>query len=132
MSQNMSQEQVPPFKVEIVEVLKKWNVNGDIQRIIINYLLGKYNGYVSLYSHDEWGSCREWKHVIMNEDGTYLEGGTWIDNSSRKNAHKRKIMEIAEFLEKYGGKNLMIYVYESPSCNKSKEFSFKAIFRVFK
>jgi hypothetical protein len=33
-----------------------------------------------------------------------------------------------EFLEKYRGKELLMYVYESPSC--SKKFSFRAVVRV--
>jgi len=134
-TQTQVQTQVP-FRVEVVKVIKKWNVkNEDIQKIVVGYLLAynnKYNEnkYVTLYYHDEWGSCREQKSVVLSEDGGYLEGGEWIDNSSRKNAHKFKVMEVAEFLEKYAGKNLVIYVYESPSCNTAKQFSFKAVFRV--
>jgi len=133
--ETQAQTQVP-FRVEVVKVLKKWNISEGAIKGVIKYYLMDYNNkyntnkYVSLYSHETWGSCREWKHVVMNEDGSYLEGGEWIDNSSRKNAHKWKIMEVQSFLEKYAGKNLLIYVHESPSCNKSREFSFKAIFRV--
>jgi len=47
-----------------------------------------------------------------------------------KNAHKYKVMDLQEFLEKYRGKELVMYVHESPSCNKSKEFSFRAVVRV--
>jgi hypothetical protein len=39
-------------------------------------------------------------------------------------------MKLEEFLDKYRGKELIIYVHESPSCNKSKEFSFRAVVRI--
>ena len=126
------QENQVKIEVEIVEILKRWNISESAIKDVIKYYLVDNSKYIILYRHETWGSCREWKHVVMNEDGSYINDGEWIDNSSRKNAHKRKIIDVSKFLEKYGGKNLMIYVYESPSCNKSKEFSFKAIFRVFK
>jgi hypothetical protein len=86
--------------------------------------------YVVLYRYDEWGSCREWKSIVMNIDGSYIPDGEWIDRSSRNNAHKYKVMLLSEFIEKYANKELVIYVYESPSCNKSKQYSFKAIVKV--
>jgi hypothetical protein len=125
------QTQIP--KIEIVKVLKKWNISeSNIVDKIKEYLFAneRVKGYVALYSHDEWGSCREWKHVVMNIDGSYIDDGEWIDMSSSKNEHKYKVMKIGEFLNKYGGRELMIYVYESPSCNKSKQYSFKAVFKV--
>jgi hypothetical protein len=66
----------------------------------------------------------------MNVDGTYIDDGEWDDRGSRKNANKWKVMKLGDFLEKYAGKELIAFLYVSPSCNKSKQFSFRVIFRV--
>ena len=119
--------------IEIVRVEKRYNIKAEeIPSQVKKYLLASDNGVekVLLYSHDTWGSCREWKSILLNPDGSYINGGEWVDQSSRKNAHKYKVMDLNEFLEKYRGKELVMYVHESPSCNKSKEFSFRAVVRV--
>jgi len=125
--------QLGDITVELVKVEKRYNIKPeDIINQIKKYMFTSDNGIkrVLLYSHDTWGSCREWKSVLLNPDGSYINGGEWIDNSSRKNAHKYKVMDLREFLEKYRGKELIIYVHESPSCNKAREFSFRAVVRV--
>jgi hypothetical protein len=133
-TQTQAQTQTQNIKIEVVKILKRWNISesnivGEIKAYLFaNKRVGK--GYVTLYRHDEWGSCREWKSIVMNIDGSYIDAGEWIDMSSNKNAHKYKVMALSEFIEKYANKELMIYVYESPSCNKSNQFSFKAVFKV--
>ena len=132
----MSQTQIQAqnVKIEVVKILKRWNISesaiiGEIKAYLFaNRRVSK--DYVTLYSHDEWGSCREWKHVVALPTGEYIPDGEWIDMSSNKNAHKYKVMALSEFIEKYANRELMIYVYESPSCNKSNQFSFKAVFKV--
>jgi hypothetical protein len=119
--------------VEIVKIEKRYNIKPEeIPSQVKKYLFASDNGVkkVLLYSHDTWGSCREWKSILLNSDGSYIDGGEWINQSSRKNAHKYKVMKLEEFLEKYRGKELIIYVHESPSCNKSREFSFRAVVRI--
>jgi len=125
--------QVGDITIEIVKIEKRYNIKPEeIPSQVKKYLLASDNGVekVLLYSHDTWGSCREWKSILLNPDGSYINGGEWVDQSSRKNAHKYKVMDLNEFLEKYRGKELVMYVHESPSCNKSKEFSFRAVVRV--
>ena len=132
MSQTQTQAQ-SDITIEIVKIEKRYNIKPEeIPSQVKKYLLASYDGVkkVLLYSHDTWGSCREWKSIILNSDGSYIQDGEWIDNSSRKNVHKYKVMDLNEFLEKYRGKELVMYVHESPSCNKSKEFSFRAVVRV--
>jgi hypothetical protein len=119
--------------IELVRVEKRYNIKPEeIPSQVKKYLFASDNGVkkVLLYSHDTWGSCREWKSIILNTDGSYIQDGEWVDNSSHKNAHKYKVMDLAEFLEKYRGKELAMYVHESPSCNKSREFSFRAVVRI--
>jgi len=119
--------------VELVKVEKRYNIKPeDIIKQVRRYLIASENGVkkILLYSRDTWGSCREWKSILLNPDGSYIQDGEWIDQSSRKNAHKYKVMDLKEFLEKYRGKELVMYVHESPSCNKSKEFSFRVVVRV--
>ena len=125
--------QLGDITIEIVKIEKRYNIKAEeIPSQVKKYLLASDNGVekVLLYSHDTWGSCREWKSILLNPDGSYINGGEWVDQSSRKNAHKYKVMDLNEFLEKYRGKELVMYVHESPSCNKSKEFSFRAVVRV--
>ena len=119
--------------IELVRIEKRYNIKPEeIINQVKKYLFASDNGVkkVLLYSHETWGSCREWKSILLNTDGYYINDGEWVDNSSRKNAHKYKVMDLQEFLEKYRGKELVMYVHESPSCNKSKEFSFRAVVRV--
>jgi hypothetical protein len=143
MSQtNQTQTQTPQIKVEteigeiiveLVKIEKRYNIKPeDIPSQVKKYLFASDNGVkkVLLYSHDTWGSCREWKSILLNPDGSYIKDGEWVDNSSRKNAHKYKVMDLNEFLEKYRGKELVMYVHESPSCNSSKEFSFRVVVRI--
>jgi hypothetical protein len=119
------------FTVEVVRVERRWNVATDDIAGTIERLLRSYrDGYVSLYYHTTWGSCRVTKFVVLGANGSYLPDGEWIDSSSRRNVHKWKIMPLDEFLEKYAGKELLAYLYVSPSCNKSKQYSFRAVFRV--
>jgi hypothetical protein len=114
------------IEVEVVDVLKKWNVTKEqIPQLILENIVE--GDIIKLYRHDTWGSCREWKAIVLHPDGSYLDDGEWLDNSSHKNAHKKKIMKLSEFLEKYAGKELLVYVNVSPSCNKSRQYSFKAI-----
>jgi len=123
----------PPagWKVEVAKVEKAWNIRkGDIAEEIEKFLkLYEREGQITLFYHDTWGSCRRVKFVVLNADGSYLQEGEWINNSSRKNAHIRKVMPVEEFM-KYAGKELVAYAYVSPSCNKAKQFSFRAVFRV--
>ena len=119
--------------IEIVKIEKRFNIKPEeILNQVKKYLFASYDGVkkVLLYSHETWGSCREWKSILLNSDGSYINEGEWVDQSSRKNAHKYKVMKLEEFLEKYRGKELIIYVHESPSCNKSREFSFRAVVRI--
>jgi myo-inositol-1-phosphate synthase len=119
--------------VEVVKIEKRYNIKPEeIPSQVKKYLFSSEDGVkkVLLYSHDTWGSCREWKSIVLNSDGSYIDDGEWINQSSSKNAHKYKVMKLEEFLEKYRGKELIIYVHESPSCNKSKEFSFRAVVRI--
>jgi len=128
-----NQVQVGDITIEIVKIEKRYNIKPEeIPSQVKKYLFASYDGVkkVVLYSHDTWGSCREWKSILLNSDGSYIDDGEWVDNSSHKNAHKYKIMDMQMFLEKYRGKELVMYVHESPSCNKSKEFSFRAVVRV--
>jgi hypothetical protein len=119
------------FEVEVVRVEKKWNIaNGEIAEKIKKSILSYREGYAVLYNYDTWGSCRVTKFIVMNADGSYLDDGEWFDESSRKNVHKRKVMPLQDFLAKYAGKELLAYCYVSPSCNKSKQYSFRAVFRV--
>jgi hypothetical protein len=122
-----------PITIEIVRVEKRYNIKPeDIFSEVKKYLFASEDGVkkVLLYSHDTWGSCREWKSILLNSDGSYINDGEWVDKSSHKNAHKYKVMDLQPFLEKYRGKELIIYVHESPSCNKSREFSFRAVVRI--
>jgi len=136
MSQIQTQSQtlnVNGITIELVRIEKRYNIkHEDIVEQIKKYLFSSEDGVkrVVLYSHDTWGRCREWKSIVLNIDGSYIDGGEWIDKSSRKNAHKYKVMTLSEFLEKYRGKELVMYVHESPSCNKSKEFSFRVVVRI--
>ena len=119
--------------IELVRIEKRYNIKPEeIPSQVKKYLFASEDGVkkVLLYSHDTWGSCREWKSIVLNSDGSYIDDGEWINQSSRKNAHKYKVMKLEEFLEKYRGKELIIYVHESPSCNKSREFSFRAVVRI--
>ena len=119
------------FDIEIVKIEKKWNIaNNEMAKKIKDMILSYGDGYATLYYYRTWGSCRVTKFLIMNADGTYLPDGEWIDNSSRKNVNKWKIMNLNEFITKYAGKELSAFLYVSPSCNKSKQFSFRVIFRV--
>jgi hypothetical protein len=126
---------VPPtpgggLTVEVVRIEKRWNIaSSEIAEVIEKMLRSYGNGYIVLFYHTTWGSCRVTKFVVLNVDGSYLDG-EWIDNSSRKNVHKWKVISIEEFIAKYAGKELLAYCYVSPSCNKSKEFSFRVVFRV--
>jgi hypothetical protein len=123
----------PPagFDIEITRVEKKWNiVNGEIASKIKDMLLSYGDGYAALYCHITWGSCRVTKFLIMNVDGTYLPDGEWVDHSSRKNVKKWKIMPLRDFIIKYAGKELSAFLYVSPSCNNSKQYSFRVIFKV--
>jgi hypothetical protein len=133
-TQTQAQTQAQNIKIEVVKILKRWNISESaVADKIKEYMFANERvskEYVTLYRHDEWGSCREWKSVVMNIDGSYIPDGEWIDKSSSKNEHKYKVMLLSEFIEKYVNRELVIYVYESPSCNKSKQFSFKAIFKV--
>ena len=125
--------QLGDITIEIVRVEKRYNIKPEeIPSQVKKYLFASDNGVkkVLLYSHDTWGSCREWKSIVLNSDGSYLPEGEWIDSSSRKNVHKYKAMDLQQFLEKYRGKELVVYIHESPSCNKSREFSFRAVVRV--
>jgi len=127
---------VPPtpggWHVEIVRIEKRWNIGRESIEGVVEYFLKLYEsrGQVVLFYHETWGSCRETKFIVLNADGSYLQEGEWINNSSRKNAHVRKLMPVEEFLAKYAGKELIAYVYDSPSCNKAKQFSFRVTFRV--
>jgi hypothetical protein len=119
--------------IELVKIEKRYNIKPEeILNQAKKYLFASEDGVkkVLLYSHDTWGSCREWKSILLNSDGSYIQDGEWIDNSSRKNAHKYKVMDLQQFLEKYRGKELVMYVHESPSCNKAREFSFRVVVRV--
>ncbi|MCC6065171.1 MAG: hypothetical protein LM576_04250 [Thermofilum sp.] len=119
------------FEIEIVKIEKKWNIaNSEIAEKIKDMLLSYGEGHVVLFYHRTWGSCRVTKFLIMNADGTYLPDGEWEDHSSKKNANKWKIMPLKDFLTKYAGKELSAFLYVSPSCNKSKQFSFRVIFKV--
>ncbi|MCC6056346.1 MAG: hypothetical protein LM583_06695 [Desulfurococcaceae archaeon] len=118
--------------VELVKIEKRYNINAeDILKQVKAYLFSYDDkSRIVLYKHDTWGSCREWKSILLNADGSYISDGEWVDQSSRKNAHKYKIMDLNEFLEKYRGKELIMYVHESPSCNPSKEFSFRVVVKI--
>ena len=132
MSQTQTQAQ-SDITIEIVKIEKRYNIKPEeILSQVKKYLFTSVDGVKKflLYSHDTWGSCREWKSILLNPDGSYINSGEWIDNSSRKNAHKYKVMDLQEFLEKYRGKELVMYVHESPSCNKSREFSFRVVVRI--
>jgi hypothetical protein len=117
--------------VEVIRVVKKWNIaTEDIAEKILGMLRSYGNDHITLFYHSTWGSCRVTKFIILNGDGSYLDDGEWIDKSSKKNANKWKIMPLQEFIEKYAGRELLAYLYVSPSCNKSKQYSFRAVFRV--
>jgi hypothetical protein len=125
--------QLGDITIEIVKIEKRYNIKPEeIPSQVKKYLFASDDGEkkVLLYSHDTWGSCREWKSILLNTDGSYIQDGEWINNSSRKNVHKYKIMDLQQFLEKYRGKELVMYVHESPSCNKSREFSFKVVVKI--
>jgi hypothetical protein len=124
--------QLGDITVEIVRIEKHFNIKPEeIPSQVKKYLFASDNGVkkVLLYSHDTWGSCREWKSILLNTDGSYINDGEWVDNSSR-NVHKYKVMDLQQFLEKYRGKELLMYVHESPSCNARKEFSFRVVVRI--
>jgi len=133
-----AQAGVPPapgggITVEVVRVVKKWNISSEGVADAIAKMLRSYGGsYIVLFHYTTWGSCRVTKFLVMNVDGSYLPDGEWVDNSSNKNANKWKIMLLEEFISKYAGRELLAYCYVSPSCNKSKQFSFRAVFRVVK
>jgi hypothetical protein len=117
--------------VEVVRIEKRWNIaSSEVPEVIAKMLRRYGDNHVVVYYHTTWGSCRVTKFVVLNVDGSYLPDGEWIDNSSRKNVHKWKVIPVEEFIAKYAGKELLAYCYVSPSCNKSKEFSFRAVFRV--
>jgi hypothetical protein len=140
MSQTQIQTQIPnqiqvktplgEITVELVKIEKRYNINAeDILKQVKAYLFSYDKNKITLYRHDTWGSCREWKSILMVNDN-YIPDGEWVNNSSRKNAHKYKVMDLQMFLEKYRGKELVMYVRESPSCNASKEFSFRVVVRI--
>jgi len=119
------------FDVEIVKIEKKWNIKEDkIAEKIKDMILSYGDGYATLYYYRTWGSCRVTKFLIMNADGTYLPDGEWEDHSSRKNVNKWKIMNLNDFITRYAGKELSAFLYVSPSCNKSAQYSFRTVFRV--
>jgi hypothetical protein len=121
----------PIFEIEVVKIEKKWNISKEeIAEKIKDMILSYGDGYATLYHYRTWGSCRVTKFLIMNADGTYIDDGEWDDRSSKKNANKWKIMPLRDFITKYAGKELSVFLYVSPSCNKSKQFSFKATFKV--
>ena len=121
------------FDIEIVKIEKKWNIKADeIAGKIKDMILSYGDGYATLFHHSTWGSCRVTKFLVMNADGTYLDDGEWDDHSSRKNVNKWKIMPLKDFLAKYAGKELSAFLYVSPSCNKSKQYSFRVLFKVVK
>ena len=133
-----AQAGVPPapggWHVVVEEVLKAWNIDeeeipGEVAAFLRRY---KENGkdYVTLYVHTTWGSCRVTKFIVLADSGEFLNDGKWVDNSSRRNVHKYKVMREEEFLAKYAGKRLIAYAYVSPSCNQAKQYSFRVIFRV--
>jgi hypothetical protein len=130
--QNQVQVKTPlgEITIELVKVEKRYNIKPeDILNQVKAYLFSYDKNKITLYRHDTWGSCREWKSILMVNDN-YIPDGEWVNNSSRKNAHKYKVMDLQMFLEKYRGKELIMYVHESPSCNSSKEFSFRAVVRI--
>ena len=128
---NQVQVKIGDITIEIVKIEKRYNIKPEeIPSQVKNYLFANGTEKVLLYRHDTWGSCREWKSILLHPDGSYINGGEWVDNSSRKNAHKYKVMDLQEFLEKYRGKELVMYVHESPSCNKSREFSFRVVVKI--
>ena len=117
-------------RVEIVEILKRWNIDMEeiekwVQRILSGKIPSVGGGEIDfgkpiLYAHDTWGSCRELK-VVVTENGNFIDG-MWIDSSSRRNDHKYKIADI----DKLVGKVVEIYVRYKPSCNKVRQMSFRA------
>ena len=131
-----AQAGVPPtpgggITVEVVRVEKRWNIATENIADAIARMLRSYgDGYVTLYYHTTWGSCRVTKFVVLDADGTYLPDGEWVDSSSRRNVHKWKVVTLQDFLAKYAGRELLAYLYVSPSCNKSKQYSFRAVFRI--
>jgi len=121
----------PALAIEIMRIEKKWNIEDNAIADAIYKMLKSYSqDKVVLYYHSTWGSCRVTKFIVLNSDGTYIDSGDWIDNSSRKNVYKLKIMSINEFIAKFASRELLAYLYVSPSCNTSKQYSFKAVFRI--
>jgi len=125
------------YKVEIVEVKYKYNISIDgIKKFLKDWVEGYIpdvsgpymrdmgEGNVAVYAYDTWGRCRVFK-LVATIDGQFIPG-EWVDRSSHKNAHKFKITPIENIV----GKNVELYVHESPSCNKSKEYTFRVVVRV--
>jgi hypothetical protein len=136
----VSQPQAPQIKfkaewgeatIEIVKIEKRYNVDPeDIPTQIARYtffIVGRIMK-VLVYRYDTGGPCRELKSYVLNSDGSYIPEGKWIDNSSRKQIHRYKVMDLQQFLEKYRGKELVVYVRESRSCNNKS--SFRAVVRI--
>jgi hypothetical protein len=134
MAQDQAQKievktQVGIITIELVNIAKKYNIREDEILAVVKRYLFSDDGLITLYSHSTWGSCREWKHIVLDNDN-YINIGEWINNNSYKNVHKYKKADLKEFLERYKGKELVVYVHESPSCNASKEFSFRVVVKI--
>lgn len=118
------------LKVKVVE--RKWNIVSDEIEAVLNkviYIAKKYvddDNIITTYYHETWGSCREWKLLVTDVQGNYLPG-EWIDRSSHRNVRKYKVTKISDLPSE-----VKVYYFESPSCNKSKRFSFLVIADVIK
>ncbi len=131
--QIQTQTQTPKLKVK--EVIFKVNISIErieevLNRVMIKKVL-EYSpiddsGRILTYLHRTWGSCREWKLLVLKNENEFVDG-EWIDMSSMKNDFKIKLTDVEKL-----PREVTVYYFESPSCNKSKQFRFKVIVEVMR
>lgn len=131
----MSQTHSIQFKIK--KIIFKINIpDTEIEKVLNRVMIKKVleyspiddSGRILTYLHRTWGSCREWKLVALkneNENGNEFVDGEWVDRSSSKNVFKYKLTDVEKL-----PKEVTVYYFESPSCNKSKQFRFKVVIEV--
>jgi len=130
--QTQTQTQTPKFKIK--EIIFKMNISVErieevLNRVMIKKVLEDSpiiddTEKMLTYLHRTWGSCREWKLVTLKNENEFIEG-EWIDKSSMKNTFKMKLTDVEKL-----PKEIIVYYFESPSCNGKKQFRFKVIVEV--
>ncbi|MFH8120347.1 MAG: hypothetical protein QXS37_06100 [Candidatus Aenigmatarchaeota archaeon] len=120
-------------KLKIKEIIFKMNIpDTEIEKVLDRVMVKKIledspiieSPKILTYIHRTWGSCREWKLVSLKNEDEFIEG-EWINKSSMKNTFKMKLTDVEEL-----PKEIIVYYFESPSCNGKKQFKFKVVAEV--